>query len=188
MLQLILLILSVAIGYIFGGRLKGILKMDIKWLWLPVIAYAMDAALEPVARKAAFFWDYAWIFVLLQYLLLFAFVARNIKSPPFWPLCAGTAANFLVISLNGFKMPVAAAIFDVNSAAAAETARRLADGEILRYTLANADTKLAFLGDIIKIPGVGGFASIGDLLLAGGLAWLIIAGMCMAKETGAETE
>lgn len=168
MILLLSAVLGLTIGLLSGGSLKHARLYPLKGLALPVAAFLIKAGAAYLLRPQTG----AILVCLLQYSLIFAFLLLNLKRPV-WPVFAllGSLGNFLVILLNGGCMPVSAALVD------AQTARmeQLVQNEIYAYCLANEQTKLVFLGDILRIGPAGmpfGFASIGDGILCVGIAIL----------------
>ncbi|HOP11344.1 MAG TPA: DUF5317 family protein [Oscillospiraceae bacterium] len=177
MLALFVVLMGILLGYISGGRLKGLLHTEIRLLWLPVIAYIMDAGGAQLAKMIPAFIPYSWILITMQYILLFIFIIINLFRFEFCLFGGGTLMNFLVISFNGFRMPVAQNLYLDTQGQMAGYIDALAKDEIYRYTLMTPHTVFPFLGDIIYVPVFGGFASIGDMFLAVGLAVILIRGM-----------
>ena len=177
MLALTAVAIGILLGYLFGGRLKGLLHTEIRLLWLPVVAYAMDAGGALLAKKIPEFVPYSWMLITLQYLLLFTFIIVNLFRVEFCLFGAGTLMNFLAISFNRFRMPVAENLYLDTQGQMAGYIDALARNEIYRYTLMTPRTVFPFFGDIIYVPVFGGFASIGDILLAVGLAVILVRGM-----------
>lgn len=165
MILVYLIALSVLVGYIRGGRLKHYLDRPLSCVFLPVAAFALEAAIPLAGAKLL-----APV-VILEYALLFAFVFVNRKVPAIWLVAAGVALNALVIFANGFRMPVTPVAFDPAFERFVETVR---SGELIEYVLVGWDAPLWFLGDTIPINRVvPGIASIGDFVLAAGMFWLI---------------
>lgn len=168
MILLISAVLGLAAGLVAGGSFKRAKHYELRGLALPVAALLIKAGaayLLPPQKGAV-------IVCLIQYLLIFLFLFLNIKRP-IWPAAAllGTAGNFLVILLNGGCMPVSASLVRDS----AQRLEQLANGEIYAYCLMDADTKLSFLGDVLRLGPAGaplGFASAGDLALCAGVAIL----------------
>jgi hypothetical protein len=168
MILLVFALLGFLLGLLSGGSLRNVSRYPLYGALLPVAAFLLKAGA-------------AWLFVpqtgalivcLIQYILLFLFILLNHRRPA-WPLFAfgGTMLNFLVIVLNGGCMPVAAGL----AGDAGERLTLLAEGRIYAYCLMDESTRLAFLGDVIRIGPAGmplGFASIGDILLSLGVAIL----------------
>lgn len=168
MILLLSAVLGLIIGLLTGGSMKRARLYPLKGLALPVVAFLLKAgaAYLLTPQKGAL------LVCVLQYGLIFLFLLININRP-IWPVFAllGSLCNFLVILLNGGCMPVSAALVN------AQTGRmeQLAQNGIYAYCLANEKTKLAFLGDILRIGPAGmpfGFASIGDVVLCIGIAIL----------------
>ncbi|HNX14330.1 MAG TPA: DUF5317 domain-containing protein [Oscillospiraceae bacterium] len=177
MLALTVVVFGVLLGYICGGRVKGLLHTEIRALWLPIIAYIMDAGGAQLAEIWPAFVPYSWILITAQYIVLFVFIILNLFRFEFCLFGAGTLMNFLVISFNGFRMPVAENLYLDTQGEMAGYVGALSKNEIFRYTLMTPKTVFPFFGDIIYVPVFGGFASIGDVLLAVGLAFIIVRGM-----------
>jgi len=177
MLALSVVLFGILLGYASGGRLKGLLHTEIRLLWLPVIAYIMDAGGAQLAKMFPAFIPYSWILITIQYIILFGFIIINLFRFEFCLFGIGTLMNFLVISFNGFRMPVAQNLYLDTQGQMAGYIDALTKNEIYRYTLMAPHTVFPFFGDIIYIPGFGGFASIGDILLAVGLAVILVRGM-----------
>lgn len=159
---------SIAVGWLSGGRLSRYEDAGLTWLGLPVAALLLQELLLPRLTGLHF------LLVPLSYALLFLFLWRNRHLVKTALLCGlGWGCNALVICANGFRMPVSA------GAAAHLSPQGLAAltaGEIPMYALAGPETRLLFLGDVLycPLPLLGGFASVGDLLLAAGLFFCLL--------------
>ena len=110
---------------------------------------------------------------ITSYVLLLSCVAANIRRPPVVFFGVGVVSNAVTIFVNGGYMP------------ASRAALRLAGFSVSAQphnnsVLAGPGTHLAFLGDVFALPhGVplANIFSVGDILIAVGLAWLIADGM-----------
>jgi hypothetical protein len=177
MILVYMIALSVAVGYIRGGRLSRYLEQPLRGIWMPVFAFAIEAALS--------FADEAWLApaVIAEYALLFAFVFVNRGRRSIWLVGAGVLLNALVIFANGFRMPVTPV---VENPLFEHFAQRVRSGELIEYVLVGWDAPLWFLGDTIPVTRiVPGIASVGDFVLAAGMFWLIQSFM---KPTAARKE
>ena len=166
-MMFLFVLIGLLLGFARGGRLDHIDRELPEGLLLPVLAFVA----EFLAVRSGFF--PAWIQLNLVYFLLFWFVWRNRRRGA-WPLWfgAGTLLNYLVIAANGYRMPVAPNLL---AGLPEPTAAALAAGEIFGYTLADASTRLVFLGDVVSVPFLGefvGFASLGDFFLGVGAGLL----------------
>ncbi|MGI6728131.1 MAG: DUF5317 family protein [Anaerovoracaceae bacterium] len=165
---LLFVIVGLILGLIRGGSLKNINNNFPEKLLLPILALLIEFlfSLDPVYPE--------WMVVPIEYMLLFWFVACNLKKAA-WSIWfgIGTLLNFLVISMNDFRMPVSASLLNNNKYLNISTA--LSNGEIFGYTIADTNTHLTFLGDIMAFSPFGkliGFASVGDIFLGIGTAFL----------------
>ncbi len=170
MILLLSAVLGLAIGLLSGGSLTSMRQYPLKGLLLPIIALVLKAGAAYVLKPQ----QAAVLVCLLQYGLLFSFVALNIRRP-LWSIFVfiGTFCNFLVILLNGGRMPVSAALIGQLP----QRLEALAQNRIYAYTLLNEQTVLPFLGDVIRIGPAGtpfGFASAGDFVLCVGVLILCI--------------
>ena len=178
MILVYMIALSVVIGYVRGGRLKHYLERPLSCVFLPVAAFALEAAIPLAGAKLL-----APV-VILEYAILFAFIIVNRKVPAIWLIAAGVALNALVIFANGFRMPVTPVVFDP---AFARFVERVRSGELIEYVLVGWDGPLWFLGDTIPIRRVvPGIASVGDFALAGGMFWLIQSFMAPPRKEDAQ--
>lgn len=170
MILLLAAVLGLTIGLLSGGSLKNMRQYPLKGLLLPILALLLKAG-------AAYFFQpqqYAVWVCLVQYGLLLAFLAFNLRRP-IWPIFVllGTLCNFFVILLNGGRMPVSASLIGQLP----QRIEQLQMNQIYAYCLADGQTRLPFLGDILRIGSKGtpfGFASVGDLLLCAGIAILCV--------------
>ena len=158
---------ALVVGWAAGGRLSRWEAAGLRALPLPVLALLLQGlqGLLPVLAGGL---------VLLSYLLLALFLWWNRALRKTALLSGlGCLSNALVISVNGLRMPVSARAMACLSPAGAA---RLAAGEIPMYALAGADTRLGSLGDMLycPFPLLGGFASVGDLLLAAGIFFCLL--------------
>lgn len=168
------LILAVAVGYAFGGRLGNVSRLRIRWAPLAVVGFAMQVY-DPPGN-----WPLALLFG--SFVLLSIFVLRNRRIAGFMVILVGVALNFIVIAANR-GMPV--------SAQALQTSRQMgtmsgltnnADAYV-KHHLASGDDKLLFLGDVIGLaPPVSQAISIGDIVTYGGVCMVVIVAMRRKEE------
>ena len=158
-------LLSIVFGWLGGGRLAHFERAGLRLLWLPMLSLL----LQRVYLR--------WWTLLLSYglLLLFLWFNRRLRLTALLT-GAGSLCNLLVIALNGFRMPVSRADLALLSEAGAAD---LLAGRIPMYAAETAATRLPFLGDVLylPLPLVGGFASVGDVLMAAGVFCCLMAVM-----------
>ncbi len=162
--------LAVIIGLVLRGRFMNLGRLNIKYIYVILFAYLLQAAIDFWAPRHAF-WGYPYIHVFSYFLLFFALV-RNRSIPGMYFILAGTIMNFLVIVLNG-GMPVKGDVLPRQLAAA------FATGHGGTHVLLTAGTRLSFLADIIYVvlPYQHQLLSIGDVIINVGVLVLVIKGM-----------
>ncbi|MQA84563.1 MAG: hypothetical protein GEV03_08060 [Streptosporangiales bacterium] len=174
LLALIPVLVGVVVGYALGGRLSA-LAGRFRALWLLWLAAAVQASQYYAAGPRALIEDRLGIPMLgIVFGLVAAWLAVNVGG---WPpmmraaagvVIAGAALNASVIAANG-RMPYAPpAAAEVGLPAAATTAKN---------EPADADTRLAFLGDVMAVPVLNKVISVGDVLIGVGTAVLVAAAM-----------
>lgn len=187
MIIAVFIVLAIPVGYLLGGKLGNIKNYTTRALGLPIAAFLLEAA-APFLRSliSVPISQWHWAIVTAEYLLLFAFCVINRKSKAIWIIFTACALNFFVIALYHFQMPVAPFARDIPEMAA--TLARIESGDYFRYTVANASDPFWFLGDVILVPikGIGGLASIGDVLLGLGSGALFISWMLTGKQDKAK--
>jgi hypothetical protein len=117
--------------------------------------------------------------------LVLSALLANRRLPGVPIVAAGLAVNTLVIALNGGLMPRAPETLYVSRAGASAQLGQhvpLTKGVVLR----REDTRLWWLSDVLMFPEglpVRGVFSAGDVVIAGGLAWVV----CGLMRAGATT-
>jgi hypothetical protein len=163
-------------GTLLGGSLANLEHLSLRLAWLVVLALAAQlVAFSPLGARLPH--EAVIALHIGSYGLLLAFVVTNIRRRPVMCFGAGVLANAVTIVLNGGYMP------------ATHTALRLAGLPVSarphnNSMLAGPTTHLLFLGDVLAVPHALPLAnvfSIGDILIAIGLAWLIADAMRMPR-------
>ena len=172
---------SLAVAVLIGGDVRRLSQLRLRHLELLLAAFAakISVALLGTTHAAAAVTAARPLNVIGAGLLL-AVVWFNRRIPGAILFGAGLTLNLIVILVFGGRMPVLLPRdIDPNSAVLAVLKGGL---DPLHVALPHPQG-LWFLGDILAIPGIGGHASlvsIGDLLMAAGVAWLII--RCSQRE------
>jgi Family of unknown function (DUF5317) len=172
---------ALAVAVLIGGDVRRLSQLRLRHLELLLAAFAakISVALLGTTHAAAAVTAARPLNVIGAGLLL-AVVWFNRRIPGAILFGAGLTLNLIVILAFGGRMPVLLPRdIDPNSAVLALLRGGL---DPLHVALPHAQG-LWFLGDIFAIPGIGGHASlvsIGDLLMAAGVAWLII--RCSQRE------
>ncbi len=173
MILVYFILLAIPLSFLCGGRLKYIAENPLRLIWLPTLAFAIEAACPLLQGRVPLpVSQWHWIAVLTEYALLFLFCFVNWNRKPVRFIALACLLNFFVIAWYGFRMPVAPIIHEFPEMA--PMVARIQSGELFEYVLAKKGDPFLFLGDAIMLPFMhSGLASIGDIFLGIGVGWLI---------------
>jgi hypothetical protein len=173
LLQLAMYLIPPLFGFLVGllsrGRIEAL--RSLKFRASPLL---WSAALLQVINDRFAGVDVGIPVLPVVFCMVFAWLALNMNS---WPrvvrgaavvLFVGVAANALALLVNG-KMPY--------SPVAARAAGLSEVVQTVKNEPAHDGSKLMFLGDIIPLPPLRAVISLGDVLIAFGVAGFVIAGM-----------
>ena len=184
--------LGLIAGFLLGGDIGNLITNTRRLRWLAVLVLgaivrfgteaALNAGVGPVEALRLPLFAFAFG-------LLLAGCWANRREPGFVIAFVGIAANLVPIILNGGFMP----IWSPSLTAAGFTP---ADVHSAFHTIIGADLDASFLihggplGDVIPIPipFIQNVASVGDLFLAGGLAFFAFASVVRSVGSGAEDD
>jgi len=171
---LVVLVCAVVLGLATGGRLGHLGHLPLRHGWLVLVGVAAQAggafaggSLYPVG-------------MVVSVLLVGGFLAVNRGIPGTGLVALGLLANALVVGLNG-AMPVS----EEASGRAGISTQDLISGTDPRHELAGEGTVLRPLGDVIPVllPLHPEVVSPGDVLVAAGIAQLVVLGMRRRRPT-----
>lgn len=165
LLVAITIAVAVAIGYARGGRLTRIGAVRLDGVWLVAVAALTQIAvtvlsgtvLTGLARPAA---------LAASYVAVLVFVWRNASLPGMPVVGVGFALNAVVVVANG-GMPVAAAALEAIGAPGAD----ITPG---KHLLLEETDVLPWLADIIALPVLRTVISVGDIVVAVGMAVVVV--------------
>ena len=167
MILLLILILAVVTVPLFGGRLAGLIDIDLGWTWLVAAAIGIQILIISVFPDR--FEGIHKPLHFLSYVLAGAFVVANFKLPGVSLIGLGGLSNLLAIGANGGVMPASAPA--LRAAGMATESDEFVNSGVLE------NPKLLFLGDIFSIPGgipvINTVFSVGDVLIAIGTVVLV---------------
>jgi len=179
---LVAILLALVAGYLTGGSLAQVHHVRFRALPLFVgAAFVQVLIFTPLLGTRELIHDYGPLIYIGTVLASLVAILLNLGVPGMKIMAAGAALNALVIIANGGYMPSTEEALD--RAGKLETVERAeardpGDGWVLtNSTIADDDTRLLFLGDVIAIPeGVplANVISIGDVLLALGAAVAVL--------------
>jgi len=179
MIFLIAVVVGIIAGYLTGGRLRRLSSLKLRWTWLVLLAILIQALIFPLFTDRPIIPAATDALHLVSYLLVLAWLARNVFIRPLFLVGAGALCNLVVILVNRGKMP--ASIEAISRAGGEFAAQRLTESGVYGNLVAmGSSTHLNFLGDTMYLPGWIPFAtafSAGDLIIMIGLVWLMAWGM-----------
>jgi hypothetical protein len=171
MLLLWALPLGIAIGYLRGGRLAHLARVQLRAAWLILAALVIQLLIFPLGPREPLISFGTEYFHLASYALLVVFVILNFREWGILVMGFGMLLNLVVIAANGGYMPTTPERLEAAGLlkAAAELRRT---GTYANNILIEQNTPLWFLGDLFYVPSwvpLANVFSLGDLLLALGL-------------------
>ena len=166
------IVVGAAAGYLSGGRLRNLADLTLTWQWTVLAALSLQiVAFSPLG--AALGQPTTVILHLTSYALLAWFVVLNRRRPGLSIAGLGMGLNLVAIAANGGFMPASrTALAMAGIAYSGDTHNNSA--------VIGTHTHLRFLGDIFAVPSwmpAANVFSIGDLLIAAGVAALLAASM-----------
>lgn len=169
---IISIVFAIILGYILGGRIRNLEKLNIKGIYIIFISFGLEFAIVMCIRKGILYIGLtSYLLDVIMYLLLLIFVILNRKNISIIIMGLGFLLNAIPIFLNGGTMPVSRSAIKIAGLDPNISAEGL-------YRVIDSSTKLWFLGDIIPINFINNFIiSIGDIFTAIGLILLIVTGM-----------
>jgi hypothetical protein len=167
-LILVVIALSVLVGWLAGGRLSRLSRLRLRWAGIAIIGLALQLA--PVPSRG---WAMGMLFVSFGLLVAFAIV--NVRIVGFPLVLIGIVLNLTVIAVNR-GMPVTEQALVASGQQ--DTLRSLIKDGGAKHHLAGPDDSLLFLGDVIAIGDpVSQAISLGDIFTFGGVMCVVIGGM-----------
>jgi hypothetical protein len=154
--MLLVLVISIVVGWVRGGKLRNLTEIRVKLWWLLPLGFALLAASAFLPQDKH---DLAVGLVLVSYLPLLLFVWLNRDMTGIWIAGLGILMNFTVIVLNS-GMPV---LIEAVQIAGGSSEPVLG----AKHVILDESTRLPFLADIIPLPGA--VLSLGDVFLAIGI-------------------
>jgi hypothetical protein len=168
------IVLAVALGYVFRGRLAQLKRLRLRWWGLTLAGLGLQFLPLPEGRGGTDALVRTGI-LAASYALLVVFAMANLRQTGMPLVALGLACNGLVIVANG-GMPVS--VDALRDSGQSDVIRLLIDEGADKHHQLTDDDVLTFLSDIIPIPEpIGQVASVGDVLVYAGIIWLVVAAM-----------
>jgi hypothetical protein len=171
------IVISLAMNRLQGRKNPLQNVSDIRGLWFPIAGVLLEL---PFSYFPSFALQFAWILTTLSSLCVVAFLILNRRRAlSVLLIAAGTVCNYCVIAFNHFRMPVSPAALAMYPGMTPEAVY----AKKVNYFVATDGARLYFLGDIIPVhlKRIGGFFSVGDVLLGLGIMLFIISVLTAQK-------
>ncbi len=171
-----IIVLGAIIGWLCKGRLKNLGNLPLKGIWLFVALGLMELGMvftQSPDRRMLY-----QILIMGSAVVLFLLLLINNRIAGVKIITAGLILNFLVMAVNGGRMPVEEGAAVISGQG--DYLPELVSGMSSRHFLMTADTKLKVLADIIPLPPpypVPRVISLGDILIFAGIIILMTWGM-----------
>jgi hypothetical protein len=167
------IIISFIVGFLRKGNLRALAQLKLKWGWVFPLLLVVELAVFMLQNDSKLLGKISGSIYIVVYVLGLLFLYINRKNPGFLLILIGVFLNFLVMTLNGGRMPVsveAAAILDPGYIEV------LNDSLYAKHTMLTSSTYLGFLGDVIPISDPyprTQIISIGDIIMNIGIFFFI---------------
>lgn len=163
MFILLVILVSVLIALLRGGRLQNLGELPVRYLGLLFVPLLLQfIAFSPLGELPVFETPLAKFIYAASLGIAVVALWLNRRLPGVIWITAGLFLNFLVIALNGGFMPVSASAREI-------AGMKPIDAREMNVVPMTAATLLPWLGDVLPLPAFLPFAnvlSIGDLLIA----------------------
>lgn len=170
MVWLFALVIGLALGFVTGGKISNLARLQFRLPLLLVAAVLLrySVVLTPLSRVEGI----QYVYALSLALIVLWTVWHLRRLPGVWLVTAGGTLNLIVVLANGGRMPVEATL------AARQLGGLLVQrGHLGQYTLMGPNTNLAPLGDWLSIGNSPEAFSPGDVLIGLGIVLVILVAM-----------
>ncbi len=185
MLLLWALPIGILLGYLRGGRLGNLSRLELRGIWLILLALIVQVLIFPIGSGGPIVSlgksGTAYLH-LASYGLLTTFVWLNRREWGIVIMGVGMLLNVIVISANGGYMPAYPELLE--AAGSVEAAQRLQEAGVYANNICigceGITTRLTILGDVMATPAWVPLANVfswGDVLLMLGLILFLQAKM-----------
>lgn len=177
MFMLYALVAGTLAGWFRGGNLAGLAGLRVRWAPLAVAGLLVQVILffGPVADRIGSLGMPIYLGSTLAVLIV---VVRNLRVGGMGVIAVGALSNLVAIAANGGSMPA-------SPEALAVLGKDVNPGYSNSVVL--VDPAVWFLTDIFALPHGIPFAnvfSVGDVLIAAGVAWVIASAMARSGASG----
>lgn len=185
MVLVLAVVASVVAGFLSGGSLAHVRGVRINWWPLLFAALLVQILIfSQLLGTRAIIHDIGPYLYIGTLAMTLAVMLRNLHIPGMWVIALGAALNALVITANGGFMPspesALRAAGRIDEVQESEAEKASGSYVLSNSTIADDDTRLRFLGDVLAIPDAVPLAnviSVGDIVIAIGAAVAIVSVM-----------
>ncbi|MGR3765916.1 DUF5317 domain-containing protein [Rossellomorea sp. NS-SX7] len=176
------ILIAIIIGFIRGGSLKRFADLTFKQGWVFPLLLVFQITVFYFQNKIEWVGQISNLSFMAVYVVGLYFLWANRQHPQFITIFIGVLLNFIVMAVNGGRMPVsleAASVIDPYYLEATKNAL------YAKHTLVTESTNLAFLGDIIPLSAPyprEQAISIGDVVMNIGVYLFIQSVMVRKKD------
>jgi hypothetical protein len=140
---------SLIVGFLRKGSIKGFMQVKIKHGWVFPLLLAFQFSMYYLQTKIHFLAQISSVSFMVMYVVGIVFLWLNRDQVGFPILLAGVFLNFLVMLVNGGRMPVSLEAANLIDPSYAES---LTKGVLYgKHQLMTNSTRLGLLGDIIPL-------------------------------------
>lgn len=185
---IVFLIIALIIGFIRKGSLRNLADLKIKFFPLIILAFLIQISIYVGYKmELSFIMSYDVLLHFISYIVLFAGLMSNFDNKWFVIITMGVICNFVVIFLNGGRMPVSlSAASTIGITDGLQAVLKVRGGT---HQLLNSNAILPLLADIIPVPlpspidYFSNIYSIGDIILYLGTMGLVQSSMLSVKDS-----
>ncbi|WP_043929920.1 DUF5317 domain-containing protein [Bacillus sp. EB01] len=164
------IIISLIVGLLRKGNLTGLADLKLKYGWIFPLLLLVQIIVFVFQNKIPFLGQASSYIYMLVYVLGLLFLFLNRHHTGFIAILIGVFLNFLVMAVNGGRMPVSmeatAAVLDPAFVDV------MKNSLYAKHMILDESTRLAFLGDIIPLTNPyprDQVISIGDVIMNVGI-------------------
>jgi len=170
-----ILVISLIIAFIRGGRFRKLAQLEVRRIELILIPFFIQYILVQIGeRQIGWFEGWGQYLHLSSYVLLLSGIWCNRHLKEMWIFGIGVLVNFIVIAANGGQMPVSPVALE--KAGMIQMLSILQSKSYVIHTVLDSRTKLKILADIIPLPPPyprPRVVSVGDIIMGAGIFFLI---------------
>lgn len=159
------LAVAVTVALLRGGSLRRLADSELRRTWLLFLGVAIQVAVDLAAARALVGGGLVYAGLATSQLVVLAWVLTNRRHRGMALIGLGLLLNAVVMGANG-AMPVDP-----------DAVRRLGVEEVVvapgKHELMTPRTRLPWLSDVLAVPPIRTVVSLGDLVLAAGIATLV---------------